>query len=79
MKGVCWGFWLVVVVVWGFLLMRGLADVYQLTPASGNGAAGRELFMLIRLSELLFRLTSDFPTIIYTSSLLLWIIRHFLV
>lgn len=66
-------------VVGVFFLMRGLADVYQLTPVSGNEAVGRELFILIRLSEPVFRLTSDFPSIIYTSSLLLWIILHFLV
>lgn len=62
-----------------FFLMRRLADVYQLTPVSGNGAVGRELFILIRLSESVFRLTSDFPHIICTSSLLHWIILPFLV
>lgn len=62
-----------------FFLMRGLADVYQLTPVLGNRAVGRELFILIRLSESVFRLTFDFPRIICTSSLLLWIILPFLV
>lgn len=59
--------------------MRGLTDIYQLTPVSGNEAVGRELFILIRLSELVIRLTSDFPSIICTNSLLLWIILHFMV
>lgn len=59
--------------------MRGLTDVYHLIPVSGDGVAGRELFIPIRLSELVFRLTSDFPSIICTSSLLLWIILQFLV
>lgn len=63
----------------GFFLMRGLTDVYHLTPVSGDGVAGRELFIPMRLSELVFRLTSDFPSIICTSSLLLWIILQFLV
>lgn len=75
--GVFWGFFVGYFVL--FCFMRGLTDVYQLTPVSGNGAVGRELFILIRLSELVFRLTSDFPSIICTSSLLLWIIFHFLV
>lgn len=64
---------------WWIFLMRGLTDVYHLTPVSGDGVAGRELFIPIRLSELVFRLTSDFPSIICTSSLLLWIILQFLV
>lgn len=64
---------------WWIFLMRGLTDVYHLTPVSGDGVAGRELFIPMRLSELVFRLTSDFPSIICTSSLLLWIILQFLV
>lgn len=48
--------------------MRVVTEVYHLTPVSGNGAVGRELFILIRLSELVFRLTSGLPSIIHTSS-----------
>lgn len=48
--------------------MRVATHVYHLTPVSDNGAVGRELFILIRLSELVFGLTSGFPSIIHTSS-----------